>query len=70
MDKATLAASTIIGLRETLEIALLLSIILIAARKKNPQTLQYIVVPTILALVAGFSIGPVSYKVIIGSLES
>ncbi|MCE4618932.1 MAG: FTR1 family protein [Desulfurococcales archaeon] len=69
MDKATLAASAIIGLRETLEIALLISIILIAVRKKNSQTLQYIVVPTILALVAGFSIGLASYKVI-GSLES
>ncbi|MCE4604068.1 MAG: FTR1 family protein [Desulfurococcales archaeon] len=70
MDKATLAASAIIGLRETLEIALLISIILITARKKNPQTLQYIVVPTILALVAGFSIGLASYKIIISSLES
>ncbi|MCE4627004.1 MAG: FTR1 family protein [Desulfurococcales archaeon] len=70
MDEATLAASAIIGLRETLEIVLLISIILIAARKKNPQTLQYIVVPTILALVAGFSIGLASYKIIISSLES
>lgn len=70
MDKATLAATAVIGLRETLEIALLISIILVAARKKTPQTLQYIVVPTILALVAGFSIGLASYKIIIGSLES
>lgn len=70
MNTATIAGTLIIGLRETFEIALLVSLVLVMARKRNAGALSYIVIPTILALITGFSLGLATYRVITESLEN
>lgn len=70
MNTAIVTGALIIGLRETFEIALLISLILAVAKKRNVATLQYILLPTLLALIAGFSLGSLAYSVISSSLDT